>query len=158
MVVGTATIVSEHMRGDESNSLPDSRDFPRPFVPKAKGPVIAENFNLKLPIAVAPKLPGLDGIPASDVIKDDVIQNDVIGDDVIRNEEVVPAVMNVPVVDEEVVKNEGVKMGGAEGAGLNNEHNSIRKDMEELKERVKAVEEENQELKVGVSGGCGFNN
>ena len=162
MVVGTATIVNEHMRGDDTPPISDYKDFPRPFVPQAQGPVALDDDKLKSP--VAPQLPGADG---RDVIKNDIIKNDVIGDDVIQKEEVhVPAVKIAdPGVSEEGKKNEeaAVKEAREEGkveerkevgergeGGHQEEHNSIRKDMEELKERIKAVEEENKELKVNV--------
>ena len=150
MVVGTATIVSEHMR-EEDTSLPlsDSRDFPRPFIPQAQGPVVMDNFKLP-PVANVPPLPGVN-----EVSKDDVVKNDVIPDDVMRKEEVQVPGVNVPLgVSEEGEKNEVVKEGGdavkVGGGGLRKDHDTIKKDMEELKERMKAVEEENKELKVGV--------
>ena len=164
MVVGTATIVSEHMRGDGSTSISDSRNFPRPFVPQAKGPVIVDDF--KLPVAAAPQLPGLNDVP-QDNAKKDIIVDDVNEhkNDVMRNSDVVPPAMDVQS-EEDKEKNrkeaivreggDGVKVGGGDGAGLQNEHEAIKKDMEELKERIKAVEEENQELKVGVVSGCGL--
>lgn len=161
MVVGTATIVSEHMRGDDTPPISDYKDFPRPFIPQAQGPVALDDVKLKLP--VAPQLPGADG---GDVIKNDLIKNDVIGDDVIQKEEVHVRAVKIadPGVSEEGKKDEAaVKETREEGkveernevgergeGGHQEEHNSIRKDMEELKERIKAVEEENKELKVNV--------
>ncbi|CAI7990582.1 hypothetical protein GBAR_LOCUS508, partial [Geodia barretti] len=99
MVVGTATIISEHMREDDGRHLPGSKDFPRPFVPQAKGPVAIDDAVLNLPAAVnAPQLPEGDG--------GDVIKNDVIGDDVMEKEGVhIPAV----VVVEEGKMEEGVR-------------------------------------------------
>ena len=150
MVVGTATIVSDHMRGDDGPHVSDYRDFPRPFVPQANGPVAVDDAVLNHPAAVnAPQLPAVDG--------GDVIKNDVIGDDVMQKEEVhMPAVDVVPVSEEgkmeEVVREGGGEEkeggGGEEGVGLKQEHDSIMKDMEELKDRIKAVEVENKELKV----------
>ena len=142
MVVGTATIVSEHMKEDELPRLPDYKDFPRPFAPQVNGPAVDDAILNPPPAAadVAPQLPGGIG-------------DDIIADDVIQKEEVrVPPAVDVqPVRDEGKKKEEeGVREGGVEGkvGGVRKEHESIRKDMEQLKERIKAVEEENKELKV----------
>lgn len=158
MVVGTGTIVSEHMRADDSLSTPDSKHFPRPFVPQ--GPIAVEDFKQKLPAQEeAPKLPGVNKhnnlLPPN---KDDIIKNDVIKDDVMKNKQPevhIPAAGLQPVVEKrgggggevKEKKEEGEVKNVEQGGVLKEEHEEIKKDMEELKERIKAVEEENKELK-----------
>ena len=146
MLVGTFTIVSDTLYPlNDPRPPPKGNKYPRPFVPEAVGPAIPGDFEL---LPKGPPLPNVD---------DGVIGNDVIADDVIRKEGVA-----VPVYDGGGgVKTEGVKEGGDGGrregeevqrrggeGEVQDEHDSIKKDMDELRERIKAVEEENQELKV----------
>ena len=163
MVVGTLTIVSEQMGpADDSSPATKTKKFPRPFVappklPDVKGPPVPQDFNIKK-APDGPPLPGGD-----EVILDDVIKNDVIDAVPIHNEEVHVPAANVgdngggeKVKLENGVREErredgdggGVKVGGGEEGGLHKEQESIKKDMEELKERIRAVEVENKELKV----------
>ena len=146
-----------------------------PKIPDVMGPPVPQDFNNKKPPDGHP-LPGGDDV-INDVIKNDVIKNDVVDAVPIHNEEVRVPAANVGdngggeevKLDNEVREGEGerredgdgggmkveggdgggVKVGGGEeGGGLHKEQDSIKKDMAELKERIKAVEEENQELKV----------
>ena len=146
MVVGTFTIVNEKMQPTDA-PLPVARKYPRPFVippevPKVVGPQAIDEFPNKVP----PDPPHPEEVG--------VVNNDIIDNDVIRNKE---EEHHIPAVD--LVRGGGKEGGdgdggvgnvggGGEDGGQQEEHESIRKDMEELKERIKAVEEENQELKV----------
>lgn len=151
MVVGTFTIVNEKMQPTEA-PLPVARKYPRPFVippevPKVVGPQVIDEFPKKVP----PDPPHPEEVG--------VVNNDIVDSDVIHNKEEghIPAVDLVGGVDrggkeggdgDGGVGNVG---GGREDGGQQEEHESIRKDMEELKERIRAVEEENQELKVRLT-------
>ena len=166
MVVGTLTIVREQMSpAEDSSPATKTKKFPRPFVappelPDVKGPPVPQDLNIKK-APDGPPLPGGD-----DVILDDVIKNDVVDAVPIQHEEV-----HVPAAnagddggDEKVELGNGVRegegerrengdggdvnVGGVKEGGLHKEQESIKKDMEELKERIRAVEVENKELKV----------
>ena len=172
MVVGTLTIVNEQMQGEPS---PDTKTikYPQPFVappkiPEIIGPPVMEDF--KKP----PKIPEIIGPPVMEDFKkppgpllqgdNDVIKNDVIGGDVIHKEEVhIPAAdaadaggdrVGKVKLDQGVREGDGDRRGGDDGVvkvgggGVREAHDSIKKDMAELKERLRVVEEENQELKV----------
>lgn len=149
MLVGTFTIVSDSLYTLD-RPLPQTKThkYPRPFiapqVQEVAGPPVPVDFKLS---PGGPPLPG--GI-------DDVIKNDVIADDVIQKEGVA-ILPNDGGVNRERVKEGGdgdrregdeVRGRGGDGEERHDEHESIKKDMAELKERIKAVEEENQELKV----------
>lgn len=150
MVVGTFTIVNEKMQPTEA-PLPVARKYPRPFVippevPKVVGPPVIDEFPKKVP----PDPPHPEEV---DIVNNDIIDNDVIHD---KREGHIPAVNLVGGVEgkdrggEEGGDGDG-GVGNVRGGGEQEEHESIRKDMEELKERIKAVEEENQELKVRLT-------
>ena len=152
-------IVNEQMQAvDDAEPTFKTQKYPRPFLakPKVVGP-----SDLNFEKSPSHRLQGSD-----DVIKDDVIKNDVINDDVMKPAEVhVPAAVvedNGRVREGESDKGDGgeggvvVKGGGGEEeggggeeeGGLKDEDTSIKKDMADLAERIRAVEEENKELKV----------
>ena len=161
MIIGTTTIIRDKLRPMDEDSTTGKYVYPRPFVPPApivevKGPEIVEDF--KLPPAGGLPLPGDNDIINNDIIVEDVMHQQVVpaAVDLSPNEKRVKENADIEEVREigDGVQSEGVngeRVEGGEGKGLKDEHESIKKDMEELKERIKAVEEENQELKVTIT-------
>ena len=158
MILGTLVIVNEQIQpADDTEPTFKTQKYPRPFVakPEVVGPPVVKN-DLNFEKSPSHRLQG----------SDDVIKNDVINDDVMKPVEVhVPAAVvedNGRVREGESDKGDGgeggvvVKGGGGEEEGGGGEeegvqkegHTSIKKDMAELAERIRAVEVENKELKV----------